>query len=111
MGVYVKNMTFPKSCSVCDFKSVMGYCRRMPPEFYGCTRDEGRPDWCPLVEVREPHGDLIDRDILKKSVLKWLPHDPCGVEERERPFETDICVSMMMEIEEQPVVIEGERGE
>lgn len=24
-----------------------------------------RPDWCPLVEVPEPHGDLIDRDKLR----------------------------------------------
>lgn len=71
MGVYVKNMTFPKSCSVCDFKSVMGYCRRMPPEFYGCTRDEGHPDWCPLIEVTVPHGQLIDVDEL----IEDLKHD------------------------------------
>ena len=24
-----------------------------------------RPDWCPLVEIPELHGDLIDRDALK----------------------------------------------
>lgn len=70
MGVYIKNMTFPKSCSVCDFKSVMGYCRRMLPELYDCTRDEGHPDWCPLREVKEPHGDLIDRDALKLETLE-----------------------------------------
>ena len=26
--------------------------------------DIRKPDWCPLVEVRTPHGDLIDRDEL-----------------------------------------------
>lgn len=44
---------------------------------------------------------MIDADELRKNVLKWLPPDPCGQEEREYPFETDICVSMLMEIEEQ----------
>ena len=23
-----------------------------------------RPDWCPLVEVKTPHGDLVDRSEL-----------------------------------------------
>ena len=43
---------------------------------------------------------IIDATALKKNVEKWLPHDPCGYEENERPFETDICVSMLMEIDE-----------
>ena len=47
---------------------------------------------------------LIDADELKKCVLKWLPKDPCGRQEKEMPFETDICVSMLMEIEEQPTI-------
>lgn len=47
---------------------------------------------------------LIDADELKKCVLKWLPQDPCGREEKEFPFETDICVSMLMEIDEQPTI-------
>ena len=47
---------------------------------------------------------LIDADELKKCVLRWLPQDPCGKEEKEMPFETDICVSMLMEIDEQPTI-------
>lgn len=47
---------------------------------------------------------LIDADALTKNVLKWLPPDPCGREEKEFPFETDICVSMLMEIEEAPTI-------
>lgn len=47
---------------------------------------------------------LIDADELRKCVLKWLPQDPCGIEEKERPFETDLCVSMLMEIDEQPTI-------
>ena len=47
---------------------------------------------------------LIDADKLKEEVLKWMPPDPCGQEEREHPFETDIVVSMMMTIEEAETV-------
>jgi hypothetical protein len=27
-----------------------------------------RPDWCPLVEIPEPHGRLIDGDALQCKV-------------------------------------------
>ena len=64
-----------------------------------------------LVKLPKTYGDLIDRDELEKCVLKWLPPDPCGVEEREYPFETDICVSMLQEIEKQPTIIEAEGAE
>lgn len=33
-----------------------------------------------------------------------MPSDPCGIEEKEFPFETDIVVSLMMEIEEAPTI-------
>ena len=62
-----------------------------------------KPDWCPLVEI--PKGaKLIDAKELKNKVLKWLPPDPCGIEEKEYPFETDICVSMLMEIDDAPTI-------
>lgn len=60
-----------------------------------------------VIEV-QPHGRLGDLDELKKKVLKWLPSDPCGQEEKEFPFETDICASMLMEIEEAETIIEAE---
>jgi hypothetical protein len=59
----------------------------------------------------QPHGRLGDLDELKKKVLSWLPSDPCGQEEKEFPFETDICVSMLMEIEDADTIIEAERSE
>lgn len=47
---------------------------------------------------------LIDADRLKGKVLEWMPSGPCGIEEKEIPFETDIVVSLMMEIEEAPSI-------
>ena len=53
---------------------------------------------------------LIDADTLKGKVLEWMPSDPCGIEEKEFPFETDIVASLMIEIEEAPT-IEPKQGE
>ncbi len=47
---------------------------------------------------------LIDADALRKSVLEWLPSDPCGRPEAEHPFETDICISMLQEIDDAPTI-------
>ena len=30
---------------------------------------EGRPDWCPLIEVPTPHGRLIDADELANKTF------------------------------------------
>ena len=46
----------------------------------------------------------IDADALKRKVLEWMPSDPCGIGEREFPFEADIVASLMMEIEEAPTI-------
>ena len=41
---------------------------------------EGRPDWCPLIEVKTPHGRLGDLDALekgfKRAIGTYLPKDP-----------------------------------
>lgn len=107
MGIYLRGMEMPKACYECDIEDEY-YFRPVNNRDTDEVRATGRHEDCPLVEIKEPHGNLIDMDELKKSVLKWLPSDPCGVEERERPFETDICASMMMEIEEQTIVIKAE---
>ena len=46
----------------------------------------------------------IDADKLNDEVLKWLPSDPCGVAEREFPYETDIVVSMLQTLDEAPTI-------
>ena len=53
---------------------------------------------------------LIDADALTANVLKWLPPDPCGREEKEFPFAEDICVSTLMEIEEAPTIEPRPKG-
>jgi hypothetical protein len=73
MGVYVRGMVMPETCACCDFLSG----ESIPYGDYVCECKEmsvdneivmeGIPDWCPLVEVPTPHGDLVDRDKVYQS--------------------------------------------
>lgn len=110
MSVIVKDVVMPDECMYCEFGMYGFYGTRCQLRDNGrriipmeCIDNGTRPDWCPLVEIPEG-ARLIDAKQLKKKVLKWMPPDPCGVEEKEFPFETDICVSMLMEIDEAPTV-------
>lgn len=53
-----------------------------------------RPDWCPLVEVKTPHGRLIDADELSKQKYEniW----------------TNRLVINADDLDDAPTVIEGE---
>lgn len=65
---YVVPKEIPKNCFACP----CGY------ETEGAYRDEcqvlareyeenavlARPNWCPLIEIKTPHGDLVDRSEL-----------------------------------------------
>ena len=64
----------PPSCEVCpcayytegvhhDYCQAVGYDTQLP--------DEGRPDWCPLIEL-PPHGRLIDADALRSNMYDSL---------------------------------------
>lgn len=110
MSVLIKGMEIPDTCLHCPFADgEYGWCD--VDNSIGMHNDE-RPTDCPLVALPDHHGRLMDADALRESVLKWLPHDPCGVEENEHPYETDICVSMLMEIEDAPTIVdlEGENA-
>lgn len=59
MGIYVKNARMPKACKWCEYTSCEKRIRSWHIE---------RADDCPLIEVPEPHGRLIDADILAKNM-------------------------------------------
>lgn len=112
MSVIIKGMEMPKNCEQClvyvRYKTWSGdhgcFCGLTKKDILNPEKKNG---WCPLIELPS-HARLIDAKQLKEKVLKWMPPDPCGVEEKEYPFETDICVSMLMEIEETPIIFEEE---
>ena len=69
MSVCVKGMYLPPNCYFFPMTNDGFYlCKANNP--YKQLEDdceERRPNWCPLVEVPEPHGRLIDADALCAS--------------------------------------------
>lgn len=119
MGVYFRGMEMPDSCTEClackrdtNFTDDgMWYyiynCWLKPDEIEdGWIRfreaDKGRQQWCPITEVKEPHGRLKDVDALKYS---WtLIHD-------EEQGYRHVDYSSKEWIDQAPTVIEAEGDE
>ena len=64
MGVYIPNITIPPACALCRF-GLSNY----DGSFYCMVSHEEvdrwkRPNTCPLIEVKTPHGRLIDANDL-----------------------------------------------
>lgn len=67
MSVLIKGMEMPKNCWECSLSDVDDdYGRCCLFSGIACL-NIGRQDNCPLVEVKEPHGRLIDGDELKTA--------------------------------------------
>ena len=71
MSVVVKGMKMPNSCFSCEGcdgdKQYGYYCAltQDAKDLEEINPSTQKPDWCPLVELPEHHGDLIDRrDVL-----------------------------------------------
>ena len=74
MSILIRGMEMPEECNACPLANYnMGtmYCKALPPspKGYHVIRFEGKREDCPLVEVKEPHGRLIDAD---ETVRIWV---------------------------------------
>lgn len=68
MSVLIKDMKMPEDCFSCPLKE---------EEFCNITnayagRINERNGDCPLVELPEHHGRLVDADYLEKHAGEWL---------------------------------------
>ena len=83
MSILIKGMKMPKGCLECPFKdigmSAMTQCLLVAGWVEYANDGYGIPDACPLVELPEKHGRLIDTDDVKSrmiplsfSVQKWI---------------------------------------
>ena len=88
MGVYIKGMEMPQTCIDCPlyrYTATSHYCCAAPIRGQRATE---RDKDCPLVEIKTPHGRLIDADDYKKlladdSKLWILEHTPTVIEAEE----------------------------
>ena len=72
MGIYIKDMEMPDGCFLCilSFMYFNGTVKKL-------VSDDGSKDPdCPLIEI-QPHGRLIDADILRKKYYcgEYFRHD------------------------------------
>lgn len=51
MSVFIKGMEMPESCVLCRLECL-----------YRIHNSTSRSEYCPLVEIKTPHGRLIDAD-------------------------------------------------
>ena len=71
MSVLIKNMKMPKSCDECFVRlSLCSAARKIAksggPRMWVPTTY--RPDDCPLAEISQPHGRLIDADKMLRYI-------------------------------------------
>jgi len=68
MSVLIKGMEMPQGCCGCQFvqSNEIGddYCLLLHRQIEIDIYDVRREDDCPLVEIKTPHGDLIDVDAI-----------------------------------------------
>ena len=71
MSVLIENMEMPFTCLTCDFHKCAGgvgdFCSITKRRQF---RFKNRPKDCPLIEVPEPHGRLIDADALAEDLKR-----------------------------------------
>lgn len=71
MSILIKGMEMPFTCLTCNFHKCAGgvgdFCSLTKRRQF---RFKNRPKDCPLVEVPEPHGRLIDADALNKKAVE-----------------------------------------
>lgn len=57
---------------------------------------EGRPDWCPLIEVPTPHGRLIDADFEEQHYTSMTTNPTPDVTEQDKRNSLIIIEALQM---------------
>lgn len=102
MSVLVKGMRMKENCGSCDLfhaESPMHCTVVKGHKTVGAPYGMPRPDWCPLVELPEKHGRLIDADELKTAFPRC-----------DNNMDIKIA-SVRATINHMPTIIEAERME
>lgn len=78
MSIIIKGMEMPGDCAMCPMchRAFDGNETRIAcyVKAKWAWEDDGRPDWCPLVEIPTPHGRLIDADAVIDELARAIPY-------------------------------------
>lgn len=104
MSLIIKGFIMPLMCEECPCYDCDDYSCKATGRGVIEYRYDGRPDNCPLVEIPTPHGDLIDKEPIKKFILDGI-NKPTP-----ESFGYD-GIEILSEIEFAPTIIEAEVSE
>ena len=104
----------PEDCRECPLEMYYMNCgetrcraeNKILAENFKTIPFDGRPDWCPLVDVPAPHGDLIDRDALNIGEYEREDDDSGTLE-----ISIGGLLSLYHKVIDAPTVIEAEETE
>ena len=98
MSVLIQGIPYPKTCTDCLLHDTEDdYCRALDRYV-----SNGRPEWCPLVEIKTPHGDLKEFIDVTTTV-----NEDDGTQE----VNLGEAFAAYFKMREAPVVIEAEGAE
>jgi len=108
MSVIVKGMKVPSECEYCGFcryynengnvwcNATNRLLKRQWKEPHWTYLDVKRPEWCPLIELPEKHGRLIDERVAYDKIAEqeggyYMDMDgvDCGLEETPTVIEAE----------------------
>ena len=84
MSLIVRGMKMPENCIECMSSDLRTAIKCTEWTEISAGRRENERAWsCPLVELPEKHGDLIDRDALPRDVMDFDVWNASAVIEAE----------------------------
>jgi hypothetical protein len=116
MSIIVRGMKMPENCSECPVALSGKYCR-INKTYTTYIKLPIRPDHCPLVELSEKHGRLIDADVfiekmdLAISMISGMIKVLGAEDDAELQMELKSYRDIRDSIKEEPPIIEAEDSE
>ena len=73
MSLLIEGIGAPKNCAACDYSMYVElwnmYCKLVCKKEKTDIASKRRADFCPMKEIKEPHGDLVDKDKLMLEIM------------------------------------------
>lgn len=112
MSILIKDMEMPRHCGLCPLShwnqlDILTGCElhnRYVPKSDKEFWEKDRPNWCPLIEVPDVHGRLIDGDALADKMI--IADEPQTVSEH-----INNIVQFMRSLADAPTVIPSNKEE
>lgn len=127
MSILIKGMAMPETCGDCLFYGLESAGNGMYYDFCRCKNcilyndvDETTYDDCPLVEVKTPHGRLIDADAYcdkmgkrQEAAHTWMYEATMNANDEGYDRAEATCCAFIeskLTLDNMPTIIESEEG-